>query len=353
MLRDGWSQTWSVVLTIALVSTSMLLAALLGIGAHRASICTVKAVTEIWTTRRGYMLASFGKTVLWVIAITIGLTWLAGEAVAPVTAWHVSLLGLVGGFVFGVGAVINDGCAFSTLTRLANGQIVIVLSLLGFCSGIVGHRIMVGALSLPTVEMAEPLIDIGQPWALGILVVLVVWILWEILAMFRARSHAQSRPDSNSARRYRLSTAAALMGVSNGLLYALVGTWAYTYTLDQQVQQLFGWSVGPGILLWLLFVSLLFGMALSAWQSGQLRPDWRFSNWAAYLAGGFLMGLGAGLARGGNDVLLLHGIPGLSPHALPVFAAMILGIAVALSISERRGRAHAKVARSGEGRKEA
>lgn len=88
------------------------------------------------------MLASFGKTVLWVIAITIGLTWLAGEAVAPVTAWRPSLLGLMGGFVFGVGAVINGGCAFSTLTRLANGQIVIVLSLLGFCSGIAGHRIM-------------------------------------------------------------------------------------------------------------------------------------------------------------------------------------------------------------------
>ncbi len=63
--------------------------------------------------------------------------------------------------------------------------------------------------------------------------------------------------------------------------------------------------------------------------------------------------IGAGLARGGNDVLLLHGIPGLSPHALPVFTAMILGIAVALFISERRGRAHAKVARSGEDRKEA
>ncbi len=289
-------------------------------------------------TRRGYMLASFGKTVLWVIAITIGLTWLAGDAVAPATAWRLSLLALVGGFVFGVGAVINGGCAFATLTRLANGQIAIVLSLVGFCSGIAGYGIMVGALSLPTLEMGEPLIDISQPWVLSALVVLVVWMLWEILAMFRARSVAQSRPESISAGRYRLSTGAALMGVSNGFLYALVGTWAYTYTLGQQVQQLFRLSVGPGIFLWLLFLSLLSGMTWSAWQSGQLRVDWRFSNWAAYLAGGTLMGLGAGLAQGGNDVLLLHGIPGLSPHALPVFAAMILGIAVTLLIIKQPGR---------------
>ena len=316
----------------------MFLAALLGIGAHRASICTVKAVTEILTTRRGYMLASFGKTVLWVITITIGLTWLAGEAVAPVTAWRLSLLGLVGGFVFGAGAVINGGCAFATLTRLANGQIVIVLSLVGFCSGIAGHRIMVGALSLPTLEMGAPLIDISQPWSLGVLVVLLGWMLWEILGMFRARPHAQSQPDSVLAGRYRLSTGAALMGISNGFLYALVGTWAYTYTLGQQVQQLFRLSVGPGIFLWLLFLSVLSGMTWSAWQSGQLRPDWRLSNWAAYLTGGILMGLGAGLARGGNDVLLLHGIPGLSPHALPVFAAMLLGIAVTLLIIKLLGR---------------
>jgi len=327
-----------VVLTIALAVASMFLAALLGIGAHRASICTVKAVAEILTTRRAEMLASFGKTVLWVIAITIALAWLAAEAVAPVTVWRLSLLGLVGGLVFGVGAVINGGCAFSTLTRLANGQIVIILSLVGFCLGVAGHRIMLGAISLPTLEMGEPLIDLSQPWSLGVLVVLLIWMVWEIRAMFRARSHAQSRPDSISVGRYRLSTGAALMGISNGFLYALVGTWAYTYTLGQQVQQLFGLSVGPGIFLWLLFLSLLSGMTWSAWQSGQFRLDWRFSNWALYLAGGFLMGLGAGLAPGGNDVLLLHGIPGMSPHALPVFAAMLLGIAVTLLIIKQLGR---------------
>ena len=46
------------------------------------------------------------------------------------------------------------------------------------------------------------------------------------------------------------------------------------------------------------------------------------------------MSLGAAMIRGGNDVLILHGIPSLSPHAVPAFLAMLVGIAVSL-ISKR------------------
>ena len=38
------------------------------------------------------------------------------------------------------------------------------------------------------------------------------------------------------------------------------------------------------------------------------------------------MGLGAALAPGGNDVLVLYSLPIFSPHALPAFAAMAVGI---------------------------
>ena len=42
------------------------------------------------------------------------------------------------------------------------------------------------------------------------------------------------------------------------------------------------------------------------------------------------MGLGAAMVPGGNDVLILHSIPGLSPHAVPAYGAMIAGIAAVL-----------------------
>ena len=42
------------------------------------------------------------------------------------------------------------------------------------------------------------------------------------------------------------------------------------------------------------------------------------------------MGLGTALAPGGNDVLVLYSIPVLSPHALPAFAAMAVGVVAGL-----------------------
>ena len=44
------------------------------------------------------------------------------------------------------------------------------------------------------------------------------------------------------------------------------------------------------------------------------------------------MGLGVTLMPGGNDALILHGIPGGSPHALPAYAALLVGTAVGLIV---------------------
>ena len=39
----------------------------------------VKAVAEIFTTRRAFMLISFAKTIVWIELVTIPLTWLFGR----------------------------------------------------------------------------------------------------------------------------------------------------------------------------------------------------------------------------------------------------------------------------------
>jgi hypothetical protein len=49
------------------------------------------------------------------------------------------------------------------------------------------------------------------------------------------------------------------------------------------------------------------------------------------------MGFGAAMTPGGNFVLLLHGIPMLSPHALPALAAIAVGIAVTVWVARRIG----------------
>ena len=95
----------------------------------------------------------------------------------------------------------------------------------------------------------------------------------------------------------------------------------------------------PPAILWLLFVALIGGVGLSAWQGRRFRWQWRPQRrWAGYGAGGVLMGLGAAMIPGGNDVLILHGIPSLSPHAVPAFLAMLVGIAVSLMGMRALGR---------------
>ncbi|OYX45045.1 MAG: hypothetical protein B7Z02_03125 [Rhodobacterales bacterium 32-67-9] len=48
------------------------------------------------------------------------------------------------------------------------------------------------------------------------------------------------------------------------------------------------------------------------------------------LSGGLLFGIGAGMIPGGNDGLILFGIPSLSPHALPSWFGIVAGIWLAL-----------------------
>jgi hypothetical protein len=49
------------------------------------------------------------------------------------------------------------------------------------------------------------------------------------------------------------------------------------------------------------------------------------------------MGFGGAMIPGGNDRLLLTGIPTLSSVALEAYAALLLGIASALSLMQRAG----------------
>ena len=123
----------------AIVASSLVLAGVVGFAAHRASICTVKAVEEIFATRRALMFASFAKTVLWIIAAALVMQILVPESRIETIGWAISLPAILGGLIFGIGAVVNGGCAFSTLTRLGAGQVGMVVTMIGFALGVATH----------------------------------------------------------------------------------------------------------------------------------------------------------------------------------------------------------------------
>src|SRR5260370_2248948 len=105
---------------MAILVFAILLAMILGFAAHRASICTVRTIAEIMSARTGYMLASVGKSVLWVWAVTIPFFWLMPAAGTGVSGWSLTGFAMLGGFAFGLGAAVHGGLPRSTLARLVH-----------------------------------------------------------------------------------------------------------------------------------------------------------------------------------------------------------------------------------------
>jgi len=106
---------------------------------------------------------------------------------------------------------------------------------------------------------------------------------------------------------------------------------------------------GPETLYWFLFVALIGGVFLSGLTNGSFALDWRPRiDWLRNLLGGILMGAGVAMTPGGNDVLILHAIPGGSPHALPAYAALLIGTATGLMVVRMLGGTLAKVECAGD-----
>jgi hypothetical protein len=120
-----------------------------------------------------------------------------------------------------------------------------------------------------------------------------------------------------------------LIGLSGAVLVLLVGPFGYTSTFEVIIERLLGTGAAPpSTTRWVLLTAVLAGMLISTLQRGSFRLDLHPRRaWLLNFAGGMLMGFGAALAPGGNDALVMYGVPSLSPYALPTYAALIAGVA--------------------------
>ncbi len=317
--------------TAVICVLSLLLAAVLGFAAHRASLCSVRAVEEMLTSRSARVLGSFAKTALWAMAVSIPIVWLWPDRTVPVQGYGLSPSAFAGGFLFGVGAALNGGCTFSTLGYLADGCLWMLATLIGMCAGFAGWRYAADAMLIPTMQ---PLVlstsmtgsSIGLLWSL-----LWVWAVWELWRLWRSRTPKLNWRERVCAERYSLAAAALVLGTASGILCTLHGSWTYTTVFKREVEALMLSNAGPPALLLWLFLAVFAGMAISSWTRGSFRLRWR-GGWLRRLLGGLLMGMGGAVIPGGNDELILRAIPALSPHALPAYLALLAGIACALLV---------------------
>jgi uncharacterized membrane protein YedE/YeeE len=311
--------------------TACLFAALLGFAAHRASICTVRAVAEVLSARTAFMLASIGKSVLWVIALTLPFLWLMPAATHSINAWQLTATALAGGFLFGLGAAINGACAYSTMTRLVDGEVRMAASIGGFAIGIITFVTLVDLQWLRRPTPAPAWIGSVLMFALILSLVLLAWAVYEVPTIWRRRPKHLRFHDMILAPRYRLSTAALVIGVSGTIIFLLIGAPGYTVTLQNLVQGVIGRGAYPAASGVILLLAVLAGMFASTLQRRSFRLDWQPRlSWLRNIFGGALMGLGTAMLPGGNDALILYSIPQFSPHAMPAYATLLIGAAAGL-----------------------
>jgi hypothetical protein len=206
-----------------------------------------------------------------------------------------------------------------------------LLTVTGFALGVLAFvgLISMGGLVRPAPAPSQIAgVMLVAPYAIAVLLALGAY---EAVRLWRSRPPGTTLRAMICAPAYRLSTAALLMGLAGGLILLLFGSAGYTTTFQQVVEAHAGTRPMPPYGRWIVLGAVLLGMFASTLQRGSFRIDWRPRlSWFRNIIGGFLMGLGCALLPGGNDALILYGIPGLSPHALPAYAALLLGIFVAL-----------------------
>jgi len=301
---------------VAVDALLLVLSFALGSVLSRLSLCAVAGVQQLIGARDGSgaqrlaLAASAAGATLLLLALALpGRVLLPGHA-----PFHAGIIG--GGLLLGVGALLNGGCYLGSVLYLGCGNLNFLFTLAGIACGsrwtesVTARMSTVGALrvsmgSLPLAGLAV--------FALVLLVLL-------------GRRRLEGR---------WLAAAAGLLG---GLVYARHPGWSYGAVLESLTHG------ALGAMDWLgnLSALLLFAGALAgAWLRGRfrlLRPSWPRS--LRCLAGGMVMGCGAVQVPGGNDMLLLWAIPGLTNYGLLAYASMLaaIGAGVAAAALWQRNR---------------
>ncbi len=310
---------------VALVAVWLLaiaLALVAGFAVARGGICAVAGVRQIIETRRAHIFLSFLECSTWallalILANAVGLMSIAG--------WPSRILvagALIGGVLFGLGALLNGACAFGTIARLGSGDFSFLALVPGF---------VLGAWCLHLTGMfGGPPASTPSHIASGVLaptlVALGAFALWRLWAAARFASvRGQVKRLATGAWPPALSV--ALIALVNVGLLIIIFSWPYTSLLADLASGRGADLLGRALLALALFVGALAGAASGGmYRSRPLTT----AEAARHFGGGVLMGAGAAMIPGGNDSLVLVGLPLLQPAAAAAYVAMVSAIAVGL-----------------------
>lgn len=299
-------------------------AATMGFAINRGATCMVAAVDQVVRQRRSDRIIALAEASLWV-AGGMALASLFGLMPKPVALHTVSAMTIAGGALLGLGAYVNKACVFGSVARFGSGEWHYAATPAGFLAGCV--------LVLPLLERAKPASAMqGMPsFPLMVGAALILFALWRGIGILLA-----ARKGALSAHIWAPHQATSVIGVTFVIMALTVGAWTYPEALAQLAR---GMTMNSAVRI-ILFVALLAG---AAWGGAARRREGgagsSLRGAAACFAGGALMGIGSLLIPGGNDNLILVGLPFLQPYAWVALAAMAGMITACLLIEDVMKRA--------------
>lgn len=294
---------------------------LMGFATQRGGTCTVAAVEEIFIERRFRRLVALVEASLWVGGGLLILN-VAGLLLRMPIGYAAGALTVAGGLLLGIGAFVNRTCAFGSIARLGSGDLAFLATLVGYFLG----NVVIIHIASPKQVAGESTLLQASAW-FGLLCVMLVvvrlcthgWTIWQKRIAFH--QHVWSP-----------HVATTIIGLTYLIAYLSAGSWTYTDTIAELARG----SMIEIIPRLLLFASLIAGALLGAWTAGTTKlivP--KLPRAGRHLTGGSLMGAGAALVPGGNDGLILVGMPLLWPYAWVAFGSMCVTIYIALQLTSR------------------
>lgn len=288
----------------------------------------------------------------WLAALVVavfGVAYLeqAGVADIPVSSFRLTAITLggsvLGGLVFGVGAVLAGGCASRTLIRASEGNFGSLIAMVSF--GLAAAATLFGVFA-PSRNYLQSTSDLdlfaGESALHGVLglmpitLALIVMVILVLVLAYTGRTHRDWR----------------LLGAGAGIGFLVVAAWWFTgYLVQDEFEPMppFSLSVSGPLArtsLWLTTgtlsaswfgISLVFGMLAGGFLSALASRTYHWvmpdaAHIPHMIAGGLLMGVGAVFAGGCNIGQGLAGLSTLSCSSLIACLAILLGMRLGLTL---------------------
>lgn len=322
---------------MAELGVCILLAALAGFAVQRGGVCVVAAARDGVLHKQWGGFVAFAECSIWALFFyaLIDVLGLRGLGTYPVRA---SVAGaLLGGALFGCGALINGACAYGTMGRLAAGEVSFLLMFVGFVLGAkLGHETLVGRFHQETMRFA-----VSGPALAWLGAMLLAFVLMQAWSARRGAPSLRQGLAVLAGKAWPSSLTMAVIAFASVGLIAILTHWTYTGLLTD-----FATGHAPsGALRAALAAVFLGGAIVGAVSAGRFR--WRGASWgdvAARVLGGGLMGVGATLIPGGNDGLIVMGLPLLLAGPMLAYASMTAIVLLGFAIDRARRRGFASMA---------